>query len=287
MRRGLAFVVLLATVACGRTEPKVTTIAVAGRPADVTVAAGRVWVADDGQHAVEVIDTKTNRVIGAPIAMKQNPIAVTGDDRAVWVAHASGWIVRIDAHTLRTRFAHIGGSLTGITTLDGRVWVTDIEHSRIDEIDGSTLRVLRKVKVADGAVRVLGARHRLWVTGTDDAVTEVRELARRTMRVGGGPIGLADDGSKVWVANSDDGTVSSPGGPVYESGRGPIGLAFTDDAIWVANQEDKTLSRLDRKTGKQQGPVIELPGEPRGIVEADGSLWVACVNPEGVVRVDP
>jgi Uncharacterized conserved protein len=69
--------------------------------------------------------------------------------------------------------------------------------------------------------------------------------------VGRRPVALAIGHGSVWVANTDDGTVSRIHPDRREVirtigiGAPAIDLAVATDAVWVANGSDGTVSRID------------------------------------------
>jgi len=88
--------------------------------------------------------------------------------------------------------------------------------------------------------------------------------------VGAGPVGVAFDGTNIWVANSGDGTVSridpvtgDPAGADVNVGDDPRGVAFDGTHIWVTNSNDGMVSRLDPGTGV--GTDFDVGDDPRGV----------------------
>jgi streptogramin lyase len=278
--------------------PAVKRIPIDGRPSAVAVAGGRVWVADDEHHSVHAIDERTLREVTRALSVDRNPVALYAEPNGpVWVAHASGSVRRIDARSLHVGPSiETGGSLTGVTVLSPNVWVTDLTHDRLVAIDEDRGKVVRTIGVPQGAVRVESDHFRnLWVSGREDTVTKVNvETEHRSVyRVGVGPIGLGLDGEDVWVANSDDDTVTrlrKGSRSTFPAGRAPIAVAFTDGiTTWVADQDGATLTRLpDSWTGSRRPRLtIRLGVHPRGLVSADNALWVVGTNAEALVRVGP
>lgn len=288
--------VLLPVTAC-RSSGAVHLSPLAGRPSAVAVAGDVVWVADDEAHVVHAIDGATGKVIGKPIGVERNPIALATARNAVWVAHASGTIVRIDTRTRRAGPPiEAGESITGIAAQGQRVWASDLPTNSLVEIDSLTSRIRRVYRIKDGAVRVCAAGAALWVTNRERTATRVDPRTHEigpTARVGRGPIGLASDGRRVWIANSDDGTISrihaSSGrhlGAPVRVGRGPVGVAIAGDFVWVINQEDETLTRIDPDRGEAVGEPMDLGLRPRGIAAGAGAVWVVGTNPGRLARVD-
>ena len=116
--------------------------------------------------------------------------------------------------------------------------------------------------------------------------------------VGRRPVALAIGHGSVWVANTDDGTVSRIHPDRREVirtigiGAPAIDLAVATDAVWVANGSDGTVSRIDPRTDAVVETIdlrgsSELAWNPTYAVDADDdSVWIA-VGPHHVLRLDP
>lgn len=116
--------------------------------------------------------------------------------------------------------------------------------------------------------------------------------------VGRRPVALAIGHGSVWVANTDDGTVSRIHPDRREVirtigiGAPAIDLAVAIDAVWVANGSDGTVSRIDPSADAVVATIdlrgsSELVWNPTYAVDADDdSVWIA-VGPHHVFRIDP
>ena len=116
--------------------------------------------------------------------------------------------------------------------------------------------------------------------------------------VGRRPVALAIGHGSVWVANTDDGTVSRIDPERREVirtigiGAPAVDLAVAADAVWVANGSDGTVSRIDPGADAVVETIdlrgsSELVWNPTYAVDADDdSVWIA-VGPHHVVRLDP
>jgi serine/threonine-protein kinase len=284
-----------------RPRPATRTFAVPGQPSAVVVARELVWVADDERHSVYSLDARTGKVVGRPIPVERNPIALAAGDGSLWVAHASGVVVHVDTRVRRADAPiHAGESITGIAVTGDSVWAADLPGNALVEIDARSSRIVRRVPIPDGAVRVVAADQYLWVTNRERTVTRVRAASGEVgpaVDVGLGPIGAAFDGRLIWVANSDDGTVGRlsartatlVGRPV-RVGRGPVAVAVSGRLVAVANQDDGTMSLIDAATGKVHGDAVFLGLRPRGIAAGGGVVWAVGhggpTNQGAVVRVD-
>jgi DNA-binding SARP family transcriptional activator/glutamine cyclotransferase len=116
--------------------------------------------------------------------------------------------------------------------------------------------------------------------------------------VGRRPVAIAIGHGSVWVANTDDGTVSRIDPDRREVirtigiGAPAVDLAVATDAVWVANGSDGTVSRIDPSTDVVV-ETIDLRGSgelfwnPTYAVDADDdSVWIAA-GPHHVLRIDP
>jgi YVTN family beta-propeller protein len=113
--------------------------------------------------------------------------------------------------------------------------------------------------------------------------------------VGRQPFGVAvtPDGSKVYVANDADGTVSvivtttNTVTPI-SVGIGPVGVAATPDGskVYVANSGSHTVSVISTATNTVTGSPIPVGGSPFGVaVTPDGSKVYVAEGSEGTVSV--
>jgi DNA-binding SARP family transcriptional activator len=116
--------------------------------------------------------------------------------------------------------------------------------------------------------------------------------------VGRRPVALAVGHGSVWVANTDDGTVSRihPGRcevmRTIGVGAPAIDLAVATDAVWVANGSDGTVSRIDPSADAVVETIdlrgsSELAWNPAYAVDADDdSVWIGS-GTHHVLRIDP
>ena len=109
--------------------------------------------------------------------------------------------------------------------------------------------------VADGYARNFLVPHGLALKASDGAILQTVSVG------GGGPTGIAFDGTYIWTANDrDDGNAvtkirASDGVPLdtFVVGSGPSGVAFDGANIWVANSGDGTVIKLRASDGASLG----------------------------------
>jgi DNA-binding beta-propeller fold protein YncE len=192
----------------------------------------------------------------------------------------------------------VGGALVDAVVLGDRLYVGDIERSLVHVLDAATgAAVAPAVAVPAGVVRLAAAGERLWVTGLEDQVTPIdvaTGVAGSPATVGLGPIGAVATGQVLWVANSDDDSLSrldpetgAPLGDAVAVGAAPVALAVDGDVLWVLEQDGPSATPLDARTGEAVGDPIALPGgfRPRGLAVAPTGVWVVGVDPSLALRL--
>jgi prepilin-type N-terminal cleavage/methylation domain-containing protein len=117
-----------------------------------------------------------------------------------------------------------------------------------------------------------------------------------TISVGSYPLGVASDGTHVWVANTGyfdtPGTVTeidaATGGVIGSPipvGVNPEGVAVDGTHVWVANIYDNTVTELNASDGSLVRTITVGTG-PYGIT-ADGThVWVANTGDNTVTEID-
>ena len=98
-------------------------------------------------------------------------------------------------------------------------------------------------------------------------------------KVGYWPIGIAFDGTNIWVGNDDltvTKLVAATGTVVgtYPSGTGATGLAFDGANIWVANPNGNTVTKISAATGATVD-TYSVGGSPANLAFDGVNMWVA------------
>ena len=105
--------------------------------------------------------------------------------------------------------------------------------------------------------------------------------------VGSNPMGMAFDGSRIWVANNGTDNVSVidvATGAVTATvsvGTDPVGVAFDGTKIYVTNSGDNTVTVIDAATQVAEPTTIGVDIEPMGIVFDGTNLFVAAFGNGG------
>ena len=129
--------------------------------------------------------------------------------------------------------------------------------------------------------RSLGSRS---PTATPQSIRRGRSAVRRRDRRRGR---LGDESRSTEPSpGSHPGRAEADGDPITV-GANPKGIAVGDDAVWVANTDDGTVSRIDPEAVEADAETITVGTEPRGVVAAFGSVWVTNGTDNSVSRIDP
>ncbi len=114
--------------------------------------------------------------------------------------------------------------------------------------------------------------------------------AAATYPTGDGPLGVAFDGTNIWIANASSDTVSkmnpADGTRVdYPTGDGPVGVAFDGTSIWITNYNSGTVSKMNPADGTK----VDYPtgDRPRGVAFDGTSIWIANFIADTVSKMNP
>jgi uncharacterized protein (TIGR03437 family) len=127
------------------------------------------------------------------------------------------------------------------------------------------------------------------LTGTGQASTSP-VISSVTYPVGIVPLGIAFDGTNVWVTNDGSATVTklraSTGATVgtYSVGINPDGIAFDGVNIWVANRTDGTVTKLLASTGATVG-IYPVGITPYSVVFEGADIWVTTQLDNSVAKL--
>jgi streptogramin lyase len=215
------------------------TIPIPSGAVDVAVGEGAVWIS--GFRRMTRLDPNTGRVaatVDTPGTEDYSQIAVGLG--AVWVTADGGRLYRIDPTTNRVvATIPVGGSIQGVETAGGYVWVTRPAEGvgELIRVDPATNRVTgAPIEVGPGPVAAVYAFGALWVTNSSP--------------------------SSVVRVDPSTGTVSTMG----FTGRVAAGYG----SLW-ATWED-TVVRADPKSGRPTA-TVRVP-RAQAVAVGPGRVWV-------------
>jgi YVTN family beta-propeller protein len=235
----------------------VDAVQVGARPLGVSVGQGSVWVANFDDRTLSRVHPKT-RTLERTITLDATPTGVAVDADAVWVANGIlGTVMRIDPATNQTT---------------GTIEVT--------------------FRGTSGAIAV--GEDAIWAAFGNGEIGRILPPSNRvtTGVVGTTPSAVTVGDGWVWVANSDDNTVSRVNprtvGVVaaITVGRRPSAVASGGGSIWVANEADDSVHRIDTDSSSTTA-TIPVGDGPTAVAYGDGAVWVANGADGTLSRIDP
>jgi YVTN family beta-propeller protein len=202
-------------------------IPVGSFPSQVAAGAGALWVGNEAGGTVSRIDRRT-RAVSQTIAVGNGPTAVAVGAGGVWVVNSLDgtlkWISPATNEVVRTIPA--GNSPSGVCVTARAVWVASTYDRSIVRFDPVTLRTT--------------------TTSLDDQPTQ--------LACGGGWVWATSQSSET-VTQLSPGRSRAAVVKRISVGRNPSGLAWGHGALWVANTEDGTVSRIDGRRGVQTAVI--------------------------------
>ena len=285
-------------------QPKaVATIKVGKGPDGVAVSGGSVFVANQQDGTLSVIDPEANEVSGDPIKAGTRPDGVVAGKGVVWLASArlgrraalpGRGRDRPDRQGPRRRPA--GGDQRSASSSSGSPTSTTTRSTASTEPRRRS-SAARSASAPSRPASSSAAASCGWpTTATTPSPASTRRRPRSSAtrsRSGKRPRGVIETESAAWIANSGDGTVTRLNrktGDVLGTtkvGRNPRQLAFGNGFVWVTNNADNTVTRLDPNTGRVVGSPIPVGQKPLGIASGAGAVWVANHADHSITRIQP
>jgi hypothetical protein len=280
-------------------------ITIAGFPVGLAIHDHDVSVATREGSGLVTIDKVERTQIG-------DPVTLGGEGEDVATTASFAWVtlpqddavakVSLDGNTLLDTIP-VGVEPRGITYSGGFLWVADFGSGEISKIDPSTDSTVDTTPLGNGAAPtdIAFGEGSLWVT--DRAGGQVIRIdaggGQQAFDVGANPKGVVVAGSDVWVANTDDGTVTRLGvtggkSDTIKVGGEPRGVAAGFGYIWVANGGDTSsadpqgyVTAIDPNHPKGPPMSLDLPGSPEEVAMGPKRMWVTTGAGDGLVTVDP
>jgi DNA-binding SARP family transcriptional activator/DNA-binding beta-propeller fold protein YncE len=254
-----------------------------------------------GPNTIVRVDPNANRIVQS-IRVGRLPGAIAATAQHVWVVNErDGTVSRVTRDTGATqtigRFASVG-----FLTLDerGNVYASGWDAPFVWQIDPRTVTLSKRFRVRSRAIGVAVGGGSLWVV--DRLVNSVSRIDLRSgrvedsIRVGADPLVAAFGFGALWVANSDDATLSviRPGVARPETitvRSRPFGIAAGEGAVWVGSNTFSSVSRIDPDTRRVVKEIdVSRSGLGSGlfsVAAGAGAVWAANWSELTLVRIDP
>jgi YVTN family beta-propeller protein len=251
-------------------------------------------------NSVGAIDPRTNKIV-AEVPVGARPAAEAAGDGALWIANSDDETVsRVDPRTTTVvRTLPIGSTPTGLAFGAGAVWVATF-GGRLGRIDpqynaqATVANLSRDQRLFLTPVRrVAVGLDAVWVVYNIGVVYRIDPVTHKVLTridVGRGASDIAVGAGYVWVADTEDGTVSridsTNAVTTVPVGHGPSAIAVGEGAVWVVNQFDGTLVRINPQTSAPSATIAIGPS-PVAVAVGGGAVWVADSQAGTVSRIDP
>jgi streptogramin lyase len=286
-----------AALASAPSAPRLQARVVTGRaPCGEVAAAGALWVSTDSGSLVR-IDPRTNRVtLRVPVG--RGTCSVTAGAGAIWVTnYRRSTVLRVDQRSARVRSIAVDAVPFDMLDAFGRLWVTAWEAGKLEEIDLSSFRVVRRIDVGPRPVGLTSRAGAVWVGFGRDA-TAIARVNPPTGVVARVEVG---DARPEWfVAGTRDFWIQANDGDVLHVdpdtrrvlallhvGRTLAhGAVAPDGTIWMPDKEQSVVYRIDPA---HERAVDSFPAGPGAfqVLPAFGSMWVTSYAGNDVWRFRP
>ncbi len=199
----------------------------------------------------------------------------------------------LDAQTLK-----VGDAPQAIGYGPLGVWVAHGADETLQRVDGATEDEPVELKALPGGVAVTDSG--IWVGFIQGSkIARVRPAddgggGVSRVSVGRTPQALASDGTSLWVAAFDDGSIWKidlesgmvDGDPIELPDAFPSAIAVGFGSIWVTDVVDDVLIRID-PTSRSVIETIAVGDSPTSVAAGEDGLWVANFNDGTVSHIDP
>lgn len=272
------------------------------RPGDLFINAEQLWIGNQGNGTVTVLNTVT-RQSGAIFTSGRLPEAIAMAGDRLWVANFSD-------NTLRA-FDLAAGNLTGAIKLgihprsmayaNGVLWVANVDANTVQPVLTSNNTALPAISVGQlPRGLAFDNRNLLWVanSGANSSVQTINPGARQaagpiTLDIGLGAreIAFEPTTARMWFINSGEGSLQWIDPRTFTVGRPiplrapPFNLLAADGRLWVATSLNTVLI-VDPVTEEISNP-IPVGTNPGGMEFVNGALWVANFEDNSISIIDP
>ncbi len=172
---------------------------------------------------------------------------------------------------------------------NGHVWSCDFNTGQLFKFSTTSLFLVDTIALANCNQCCYDAgTNTIWATydpGTGRVVAKIdatTDAIIGSYAVGSSSTlgGLLSDGTRIWVANSNDNTVTvllaADGSLVatVPTGAQPGAVCFDGASVWTANQSGSTVTKITAATQAAVG-TYPVGAQPQGIVSDGTSVWVS------------
>src|SRR5580704_16620710 len=257
-----------------------TYFSVGQSPDGVAFDGANIWTANNGDGTVTKLRSSDGAALGR-FSVGGRPSGVCFDGADIWVSDNFGSSV--------TKLRASDGQVLGKFTVGhqpywmafdgGSIWIANGGDGTVTKLRASDGKNLGTFNTG-GSVAVAFDGRYVWVTTYHQSVVRLNQdgSSAGTFQVGHNPVGVALDGVDIWVANTNDGTVTklraSDGTTLstFRTPGSPYGIAFDGQDIWVTLPESAGAAQMR----PSDGAILYTPGvigPATGIAFDGANIW--------------
>jgi DNA-binding beta-propeller fold protein YncE/predicted Ser/Thr protein kinase len=274
-----------------------TSVPVGDGPAAVSVGSGRVWVASYRDGTLWQLDPRSGEVRSVPALGRPHDVTVHAGKAyvaALGPAQFGGNVTQFDAAS-GGRTGGIPMFTCSLTSGGYGVWIAGCPDVYELSIDGGNVATGAKVTIPfpahlsaandrEGLAAMAEGKGAVWVIGdaSDPRLWRIDPRRHRivsTIRLGFPAADVAVGDGGVWVTDELDDRlvqIDPTTNRIVKSipvGRGAGGVAVGGGGVWVAGAIDRTVTRVDPSTGRVVS-TIHVAASPQAVAAGDGAVWV-------------
>lgn len=172
------------------------------------------------------------------------------------------------------------------------VWVTSFREGTVVRVDGTTLRVRRRLRLSEPPGGIAAGPGALWVR-TEDAVLRIDPISGRLAATIRAPrstgLAVAAGGGAVWAVAGTrlyriDPARNRIAATIDLAPRRLLGVRFAEGAVWVNGPGRPTIVRVAPETHARR--QYRVAGRVGSWDAGFGSLWVGQPAQAAVARID-
>jgi YVTN family beta-propeller protein len=248
-------------------------------------------------NSLAIIDPQSDKVTGS-VSTGIRPGSLAAGFGSIWVANGDDrTLSRIAPETASLERTYpLTATPTGLASGYGAIWIANGLLGTVSRLDPTvngvtkTLDVTQRSSAGSAAV----GEGFVWAVFGNSELGQIdprRNASVATGIAGSSPAAIAVGEGAVWVANSDDNTVSrmlpetATTVSTINVGRQPSGVAVADGIVWITDRGDNVVTRYDARSGSSTN--ISVGVGPIGIAVGEDAVWVANSDDGTVSKIDP
>jgi tRNA A-37 threonylcarbamoyl transferase component Bud32/streptogramin lyase len=272
------------------------------------LAAGAAVLLIGGAIVAVVLYLGSRTLLGDQItsyAVGDQPRALLYDGDALWVANFfDNSLTKLSVSACGTSSGECGKTLGTFPVddlpvalaFDGEsVWAASSLQRTLARVDPASGEVLTRHSLPHVPTSLLWADSSLWsVSAIAGTVTKISPDGGdlKDIQVGEGALGLAFDGTSVWVICQEAQSLvqldpeSAEVVGSYKLEDGPLALAYAEESLWISMGDSGEAAQIDPKSPDAVLRQVDLDSPPAALLSDGGQLWAVSPDAGELFRID-